>query len=158
MSKIDVDATVKAVEQGELPGWISEHLKIYKESGGQEGHMWDSTAAGGKGLLPCLLLHSIGRRSKRTIVHPLIYGRDGDDFIIVGSKGGANTQPGWYFNLLADPNVTIQVGPEEIQTRASILEGAERERIWLEMAEIFPPYLDYQAKTERTIPIFKLAR
>lgn len=157
MSKIDVDATVKAVEQGELPPWIAEHLRIYNESGGAQGHMWDSTAAGGKGLLPCLLLHSKGRKSGRMIVHPLIYGRDGDNFIIVGSKGGADTQPGWYFNLLAEPNVTIQVGTEEIQTRASIAEGAERERIWLDMVELFPPYLDYQAKTERTIPIFVLA-
>lgn len=156
MSKIDVDATVKAVEQGELPSWIAEHLKAYNESGGKEGHMWDSTAAGGKGLLPCLLLRSIGRRSGRTIVHPLIYGRDGDNYIIVGSKGGADTQPGWYFNLLAEPKVTIQVGTEEIQIQASVIEGPDRERIWAEMVDLYPPYEDYQAKTTRKIPIFSL--
>lgn len=157
MSKIDVDATVKAVEQGELPAWIADHLKAYSESGGTEGHMWDSTAAGGKGLIPCLLLRSIGRNSGRTIVHPLIYGRDGENYIIVGSKGGADTQPGWYFNLLEEPNVTIQVGTEEIKTHATVLEGAERERIWPDMVDLYPPYEDYQAKTSRQIPIFSLA-
>lgn len=156
MSRIDVDATVRAVEQGELPGWIADHLRVYQESGGQEGHMWDSTAAGGKGLLPCLLLHTVGRRSGRGFVHPLIYGRDGESYIIVGSKGGADTQPGWYFNLRAEPRVRIQVGPDEFSADAALLEGADRERVWLEMVDLFPPYADYQAKTTRPIPLFRL--
>jgi len=158
MSRIDLDATVRAVERGELPEWIAEHLRIYQESGGSEGHLWDSTFAGGKGLLPCLLLHSVGRRSGRTVVHPLIYGQHGDAYVIVGSKGGADTQPGWYFNLMHDPVTTIQVGPEEMQVRARLLEGAEREQIWTQMVELFPPYANYQAKTTRQIPLFLLER
>jgi deazaflavin-dependent oxidoreductase (nitroreductase family) len=158
VSRIDVDDTIKKVEQGELPGWIADHLRAYNESGGREGHLWDSSAAGGKGLLPCLLLHCVGRRSGRAMVHPLIYGRDGDAYVIVGSKGGAETQPGWYFNLLAQPNVTIQVGTEEFQICARVIEGEERKRVWDQMVEIFPPYTDYQAKTQREIPIFMLER
>lgn len=158
MSKIDVDDTVRAVEQGRLPGWIADHLRIYEESGGTEGHMWDSTAAGGKGLLPCLLLHTRGRRSGRELTHPLIYGVDGDNFVIVGSKGGADTQPGWYFNLLAEPSARVQVGTDTFAVQARLLEGDERARIWTAMVDIFPPYKDYQAKTDRLIPLFVLER
>lgn len=158
MGDIDVDAAVNAVEQGELPDWIAEHLRIYRESGGREGHMWDSTAAGGKGVLPCLLLRTVGRRTGREYTHPLIYGVDGDSYVIVGSKGGADTQPGWYFNLRADPEVDIQVGADELKTRARVVEGAERQRLWAHMVEVFPPYADYQTKTAREIPIFLLER
>ena len=158
MSKIDLDATIDAVNRGELPDWIAEHLRAYQESGGKEGHMWDSTFAGGKGLLPCLLLNTVGRKSGKAFVHPLIYGVDGDNFVIVGSKGGAETHPGWYFNLLANPQVTIQVGPETHKVTASLLEGEERERIWAQMVDLYPPYRDYQAKTERLIPLFLLER
>lgn len=158
MSKIDVDSTVRDVEEGRLPEWIAEHLRIYEESGGTEGHMWDSTAAGGKGLLPCLLLHTRGRRSGRELTHPLIYGVDGENFIIVGSKGGADTQPGWYFNLVADPNARVQVGKDTFEVRARVLEGDERARIWTQMVDLFPPYTSYQAKTSREIPLFALER
>lgn len=158
MSKIDVDSTVRDVEEGRLPEWIAEHLRIYEESGGTEGHMWDSTAAGGKGLLPCLLLHTRGRRSGRELTHPLIYGVDGENFIIVGSKGGADTQPGWYFNLVADPNARVQVGKDTFDVRARVLEGDERARIWTQMVDLFPPYTSYQAKTSREIPLFALER
>ena len=158
MTKIDVDATVDAVNRGELPDWIAEHLRKYQESGGSEGHMWDSTAAGGKGLIPCLLLHTVGRKSGKALVHPLIYGIDGDNFVIVGSKGGAETHPGWYFNLIAEPNVNVQVGSETHQVTARLLEGKDRERIWEQMVDLYPPYRDYQAKTERPIPLFLLER
>lgn len=156
MSQIDVEATVRAVEQGKLPEWIADHLRIYRESGGSDGHMWDSTAAGGNGLLPCLLLHTTGRRSGKEFVHPLIYGRHGDGYVIVASKGGADTQPGWYFNLLDNPAARIQVGTEELNTRARILDGTEREQVWQDMVALFPPYTAYQAKTQRRIPIFVL--
>ncbi len=158
MSKIDLDDTVRAVEEGRLPDWIAEHLRIYEESGGKEGHLWDSTVAGGKGMLPCLLLHTRGRRSGRELTHPLIYGVDGDDFVIVGSKGGAETQPGWYYNLLAEPSAKVQVGPDTHEVLARLLEGEERARIWSQMVELFPPYKDYQARTEREIPLFVLER
>ena len=109
MSKIDVDQTVRELERGKTPEWIAEHLRIYRESGGAEGHMWDSSAAGSSGLLPALLLTTGGRRSGEKRTSPLIYGRAGDAFIIIGSKGGADTHPRWYLNLLANPVVELQV-------------------------------------------------
>jgi deazaflavin-dependent oxidoreductase (nitroreductase family) len=76
----------------------------------------------------------------------------------VGSKGGADSHPGWYFNLLENPQATLQVGPEEITVTARLAEGAERDRLWTQMAAIYPPYNDYQAKTSRPIPIFIFER
>ncbi|MEM7468450.1 MAG: nitroreductase family deazaflavin-dependent oxidoreductase [Pseudomonadota bacterium] len=158
MSKIDVDESIKEVDKGALPSWIADHLRTYQESGGKEGHMWDSTAAGGKGLLPCLLLHTVGRKSGREFVHPLIYGVSGESFIIVGSKGGAPTQPGWYFNLIENPKVSIQVGVDSFSVTARLMEGNERSDAWTQMVDLYPPYEDYQAKTSRLIPLFILER
>lgn len=158
MSKIDVDESVKTLESGTLPQWIADHLKSYRESGGKEGHYWDSSPFGGPGLLPCLLLETVGRRSGKSITHPLIYGVDGDRYVIVASKGGAPTQPAWYFNLVANPDVTLEVGTETIAARARLAGADERERLWALMVNIYPVYTEYQAKTEREIPIFVLDR
>lgn len=148
--------SVAALEQGAVPDWINEHLRAYRESGGAVGHYWDSTDFGGDGLKTCLLLTTRGRRSGKTYVHPLLYGMDGDRYLVVGSKGGADTHPNWYFNLLATPDVDIQVGPDTLRVRASLASGTERARLWTLMTEVYPPYVDYQARTTREIPIFIL--
>jgi deazaflavin-dependent oxidoreductase (nitroreductase family) len=153
-----VDETVTALDDGELPGWISDHVRAYQASGGAQGHMWDSTAVGGSGLVPCLLLTTVGRRSGKHYTHPLLYGVDGDRFIIVASKGGADTQPQWYFNLLAHTAVTVQVQAEVFTATAAKASGQERSRLWTLMTTVYPPYLEYQAKTAREIPIFVLER
>ena len=157
MSKIDVDKTVEDLEDGSLPGWISDHLKTYRESGGKDGHLWDSSDVGGPGLLPTLLLITKGRRSGRLYTHPLIYGKDGDNYLIVGSKGGADSHTAWFYNLQADPNVQIQVGEETLEVQATLTTGDERSRLWTLMTEVFPNYIEYQSKTTREIPIFSLA-
>src|SRR5690606_18329159 len=113
-----------------------------------------STEFGGDGLQTCLLLKTVGRRSGKTYVHPLLYGQDGKNYVIVGSKGGADTHPSWYFNLLATPTVEVQVGPDELQVRATLATGAERVRLWALMTSVYPPYVDYQARTTREIPLF----
>lgn len=156
MAKIDVDKTVQDLESGSLPGWISDHLTAYRESGGEEGHLWDSSSVGGPGLLPTLLLITKGRRSGQTYTHPLIYGKDGANYVIVGSKGGADTHTAWFYNLQAEPDVQIQVATQTHDVHARLVSGEERERLWQAMAEIFPNYIDYQAKTTREIPIFVL--
>lgn len=152
-----VTDSVATLEAGKVPEWINDHLRAYRESGGEVGHYWDSTDFGGDGLKTCLLLKTVGRRSGKTYVHPLLYGMDGDNYVIVGSKGGADTHPSWYFNLLATPTVEVQVGPEELQVRATLASGAERERLWALMTSVYPPYVDYQARTTRQIPLFSLA-
>jgi len=158
MSKIDVDQTVRELEAGKTPEWISQHLRIYRESGGAEGHMWDSSAAGSSGLLPALLLTTVGRRSGEKRTSPLIYGTVGDAFIIIGSKGGADTHPRWYLNLLANPVVELQVGKDRFVARARVAAGKERQQLWEQMLKVYPPYQDYQHKTKREIPVIVLEK
>ncbi len=153
-----VDKTVAAIDEGKLPAWITEHVRVYRETAGREGHLWDATAVGGTGPVPCLLLTTSGRRSGQPFTHPLLYGVDGEHFIIVASKGGADTQPQWYFNLLANPAVTVQVGAEVFTANATLATGTEHARLWALMTTLYPPYLDYQAKTSRQIPLFVLSR
>jgi deazaflavin-dependent oxidoreductase (nitroreductase family) len=156
MSKIDVDQTVRDLEAGKTPEWITEHLRIYRESGGAEGHLWDSSAGGSSGLLPALLLTTVGRRSGAKRTSPLIYGTVGDAFIIIGSKGGADTHPRWYLNILANPLVDLQVGKDQFVARARVAAGKERQQLWEHMLKVYPPYRDYQQKTKREIPVIVL--
>lgn len=158
MSKIDLDKTLSELEAGTLPGWIEAHLRAYLDSGGEEGHLWDSSAAGGPGLLPTLLLETTGRRSGQPRIAPLIYGMVDDAWVIVASKGGAPTHPAWYENLEACPEVAVQVATERFDARARTASGTERERLWAVMAALYPPYVDYQAKTPREIPVVVLER
>ncbi len=141
-----------------LPDWITSHVRTYLESGGTKGHMWDSTPMGGPGELPCLLLAAKGRKTGKTTTLPLLYGTTGESFVIVASRGGAPEHPGWFLNLQATPEVSIMVGPQTCAVRARVAEGAEREELWQRMVEIYPPYTDYQAKTERRIPVVVLDR
>jgi hypothetical protein len=99
MGKVDVDEAIRDLEAGKTPAWITEHLRIYRESGGAEGHLFDSTVAGGLGLVTSLLLTTIGRHSGKKHTSPLFYSTAGEAYVIAGSKGGADTQPGWYLNL-----------------------------------------------------------
>lgn len=158
MSKIDVGQTVRDLESGKTPEWISEHLRVYRESGGSEGHLFDSSAAGGQGLVPSLLLTTTGWRSGEQHTSPLFYGSTVNGFVVVGSKGGADTQPGWYLNLRANPVVKVQVGTEHFIARARIATGQERAQLWEEMVQLYPPYREYQRKTVREIPIVVLER
>jgi deazaflavin-dependent oxidoreductase (nitroreductase family) len=140
-----------------LPEWISTHVRTYLASGGKEGHLWDSTAVGGPGPLPCLLLVTKGRRSGKKITVPLIYGETGDGrYVIIASRGGTPTHPDWYLNLTAEPEVKVQVGTERFTAVASTCDGPEREALWKKMAVIYPPYDAYQAMTERRIPVVVL--
>lgn len=153
MSTIDVDQTVRELEAGKTPEWISEHLRLYRESGGAEGHMWDASAAGIPRRMPCLLLTTVGRRSGEKRTSPLVYGTVGAAYIIIGSKGGADTHPHWYANLRANPRVEVQVAQESFAARARVVTGPEREKIWAQMVQEFPFYSQYQKKTTREIPV-----
>jgi deazaflavin-dependent oxidoreductase (nitroreductase family) len=135
---------------------MRDHIRRYTESNGADGHMWDSTVAGGPGLIPTLLLTTTGRKSKKRQVLPLIYGKTDKGYAIVASKGGAPSHPAWYLNLSADPHVEVQVGSKEFQATARTVQGAERSALWKQMAALFPPYDDYQRRTQREIPIVVL--
>src|SRR5262245_15805446 len=120
MSKIDVEQTVRDLEAGKTPEWITAHVRIYRDSGGVEGHLWDASAAGVPGLVPCLLLTTRGRRSGEKRTSSLIYGTAGAAYVVIGSKGGAATQPKWYLNLRANPAVEVQVARERFPARARV--------------------------------------
>lgn len=139
----------------EVP-WIAEHIKLY-QTDPEKAHHWDSTPLGGPGILPTLLLTTIGRKSKEPRSLPLIYGEDEGRYIVIASKGGMPNHPIWFLNLQANPECDLQVGAKSVKARASVVEGEDRDRIWAKMAEIYPPYLDYQKATEREIPVVALA-
>lgn len=135
---------------------VRPHVKLYMEDP-ERGRLWDSTPFGGPGILPCLLLITRGRKTGKTSMLPLIYGEAGDAFVIIASKGGAPAHPAWYLNLLAEPECKIQVGKDHHRVRARTAEGEEREALWHTMAELYPPYDDYQeVAKDRQIPVVVL--
>jgi deazaflavin-dependent oxidoreductase (nitroreductase family) len=136
-----------------LPDWIANHVRQYFEDP-EKGHDWDSTPVGGPGVLPCLLLFTTGRKSGRQSILPLIYGRAGRSVVVIASKGGAPSHPAWYLNLEANPECEVQVANDRFAAKARTAEGEERERLWRQMAEIYPPYNEYQvAAGDRQIPV-----
>jgi deazaflavin-dependent oxidoreductase (nitroreductase family) len=128
--------------------WVAEHTRKYLASGGTEGHESDGVYT--------LVLATTGRRTGQPRRNCLIYGTSGDDFVVVASKGGADQDPAWFKNLQADPSVGVQVGTRRFTARARVASPAERERLWPQMAGIFPLYNEYAQKTDREIPIVLL--
>lgn len=105
-----------------------------------------------------LLLTTMGAKSGQRRTTPLVYLPDGDRWVIIASKGGAPRNPGWYHNLLAYPDTTIEVGTETIPVTAREIRGAECDRLYAEQARLRPAFAEYQAKTSRTIPVIALER
>jgi deazaflavin-dependent oxidoreductase (nitroreductase family) len=128
----------------------AEHVRVYRETAGARGYHWRGTTI--------LLLTTTGRTSGEARTTPLIHRVDGDRWIIVASKGGAPEHPGWYKNLQADPNAMIEVQAETVPVVATTAEGDEHARLWAAMNESWPAYDDYQAKTDREIPVVVLTR
>jgi deazaflavin-dependent oxidoreductase (nitroreductase family) len=128
----------------------AEHIRQYRETGGDYGHDWKGTQT--------LLLTTTGRRSGEPRTTPLIYGRNGDDFLVVASKGGADEPPAWYVNLQHQPEAEIQVLDETIPVRARTAADAEKPDLWETMVAEWPAYDDYQRKTDRPIPVVVLER
>jgi len=140
-----------------LPAWMVEHTNRYLSSGGTDGHMYKVTPPGHSEMtVPSLLLTTTGRKSGEKFVFPLFYGMVDGSYIIVASKGGAPQHPGWYRNILADANVEVQVGTAKMKAKARTASGEERARLWDEALKFWPPYADYQQKTDREIPVVVL--
>jgi deazaflavin-dependent oxidoreductase (nitroreductase family) len=127
-----------------------EHVRVYRETAGERGYHWRGTTI--------LLLTTEGRKSGQQRTTPLIHRTDGDRWVVVASKGGAPANPGWFENLVANPDATIEVKGEEVPVRATTAEGDERARLWSLMTEVWPAYDEYQARTEREIPVVVLSR
>jgi deazaflavin-dependent oxidoreductase (nitroreductase family) len=105
---------------------------------------------------PMLLLHTKGRKTGLPRTNPVVYLPDGDRFVIIASKGGAPKDPQWYRNLVADPNVEIEVGTRTIPVKAVVITGPERDELYARQVEKMPAFADYERKTERTIPVIAL--
>ena len=137
-----------------LPQWMVDHANRYISSGGKEGHIYTVTPPGYSEMhVPSLLLTTTGRKSGEKYIFPLFYGEDGKNYIIVASKGGAPQHPNWYRNLVANPEVEVQVGTRKLRAKARTATGAERDKLWEKALKFWPPYADYAKKTERQIPV-----
>lgn len=142
-----------AIERDMLD-WRNDHEARYVASGGADGHILDMSLAGGYPLTTTLLLRTTGAKSGLPRLSPLIYGDIGGEVVIVGSKGGAPTHPFWVSNIRAGGEVAFQIATQAFRASWREPEGAERKHIWDFMVEVYPPYADYQAKTDRQIPLF----
>jgi deazaflavin-dependent oxidoreductase (nitroreductase family) len=136
--------------------WQGEHLRRYLATDGEDGFYVDFHLVGGPELTPTLILTTIGRRSGKAQIVPLIFGQAGKDYVIVASKGGAPQHPAWYLNLVAHADVNIQIKANRMRARARTATGAERAKLWGVMAQIYPPYDEYQKRAGREIPVVVL--
>jgi deazaflavin-dependent oxidoreductase (nitroreductase family) len=126
-----------------------DHVRAYRETGGEVGYLWNG--------VPTLLLTVTGRRSGTEHTSALIFARDGDDYLVVASMGGAPQHPSWYLNLQAQPSATIQVKAETLTVTARTATPADKPRLWRLVTEVWPNYDVYQTRTERDIPVVALS-
>ena len=131
-------------------GWVAEHIQRYVASDGANGHERNGATT--------LLLTTRGRKTGQWHRTALIYGRDGENYVIVASRGGAPNHPAWYLNLSANPEVRVQVNADKFTARAHTASPEEKARLWPIMTRVWPDYDKYQAKTEREIPVVVLER
>lgn len=128
--------------------WNSKIIEEFRSNEGQVGGQFQGA--------PLLLLTTRGRKSGVTRTNPMMYLADGDRLMVFASKAGAPTHPDWYLNLLADPEVTVEVGTKSFTATATELTGEERDRIYAEQARRYPGFAEYQTKTDRVIPVVEL--
>jgi deazaflavin-dependent oxidoreductase (nitroreductase family) len=127
----------------------AEHVRRYRETNGDVGYLWNG--------VPTLLLTTTGRRSGELRTSALIFGRDGEDYLVVASMGGAPRHPQWYLNVSAHPEAEAQVGADRVPVVARTAPAAEKPRLWRIMAGIWPNYDAYQSRTDRDIPVVVLS-
>jgi deazaflavin-dependent oxidoreductase (nitroreductase family) len=130
--------------------WVGDHIRRYVETDGTDGHDWRG--------YPTLLLTTTGRQTGTLRRTALIYGTEGDRYVIVASHGGAPAHPNWYRNLLANPQVEVQVRADKFTATARTARPEEKPTLWRNMVEVFPPYAEYQGRTDRDIPVVILER
>ncbi|CAN5653180.1 nitroreductase family deazaflavin-dependent oxidoreductase [soil metagenome] len=130
-----------------MSDWNAQVIDEFRSNGGQVASF---------ARQPLLLLNHRGAKSGTVRTNPLAYFRDGDDYVIVASKGGAPTNPDWYHNLLENPDATIEVGTGQLAISARLADAHERERLWAMVTAANPAFAEYEGKTTRTIPVFIL--
>ncbi|MGW4394805.1 nitroreductase family deazaflavin-dependent oxidoreductase [Amycolatopsis nivea] len=134
-----------------MSDWNQQIIDEFRANAGKVGGMFE-----GKNMV--LLTHT-GAKSGKQRVSPLVYTADGDRIVIVASKGGADTNPDWYHNLVANPSVTVEIGTDKFPAKAKLVtDRAERDRLYAKMVEHAEGFAEYEKKTERVIPVFVLER
>jgi deazaflavin-dependent oxidoreductase (nitroreductase family) len=128
--------------------WVREQVAEYEASGGTRANTLTDTG------LPIIVMTTVGHKSGKVRKVPLMRVEHQGEYAIVASMGGAPTNPTWYHNLVADPNATIQDGPEPFDAVVRIISGAERDEWWRRAVDAYPPYAEYKEKTDRQIPVF----
>ena len=129
----------------EADDWNAKIIEEFRANEGRVGGQFEGA--------PLLLLHSVGARSGKERVNPMMYQAVGDAYAVFASKGGAPSHPGWYHNLVANPDATIEVGTRRVRVRARTAEGVERDTIWETQKQRYPGFADYEARTTRQIPV-----
>jgi deazaflavin-dependent oxidoreductase (nitroreductase family) len=129
----------------ERDDWNRKIIEEFRSNAGKVGEPFEN--------VPLLLLHHTGAKSGTERVSPLAYRRDGDNYVVFASKGGAPDNPDWFHNVKANPKTTIEVGTDSHEVVARVAEGDERERIWELQKKEFPGFAEYEAKTTRQIPV-----
>lgn len=129
--------------------WVAEHVRRYLKTDGRDGHLF-------RDKYPALILTTLGRKSGKPRRLALIYGQDGGNYVVVASKGGAPKHPAWYLNLVDHPEVKVQVMADRFYANARTATPEEYDALWTKMVEIYPPYEEYQQKTDRKIPLVVL--
>ena len=132
----------------ERNAWNEKIIEEFRANDGNVGGRFE-----GKTLL---LLHTTGAKSRKDRVNPVAYIRDGEKYVVIASKGGAPDNPDWYYNILAHPRLTVEVGTETFQVDARVTEEPERARLCNKMVEMMPGFDDYRRRTERVIPVIVL--
>ena len=128
-------------------GYVAQgHTGVYRATGGRIGHRVP-------GLPPMLLLDHVGAKSAKLRTSPLVYVRDGEDLVLVASKGGHPKNPAWFYNLEANPDTEVQVGSERRQVHARVAGAEEHDRLWPQALKVYGGYADYQKRTKRQIPL-----
>jgi deazaflavin-dependent oxidoreductase (nitroreductase family) len=125
------------------------HAKVYRATGGLIGHRVP-------GVPEMLLLDHVGAKSGTHRTTPLVFARDGDDVVLIASKGGYPKNPAWFHNLVANPDTTIQIGSKRMSVHARVAKPEERERLWKRAVDVYRGYEDYRRHTEREIPLLVL--
>jgi deazaflavin-dependent oxidoreductase (nitroreductase family) len=133
--------------------WVTEHREMYLRSGGTEGHIMDIRPVGGPYLGTHLMIRYTGRKSGKVFITPLCYGAIGGEVVIVASKGGADQHPAWYLNIKDQKTVDFQIATQAFRATWREPEGAEQDAVWDFMVKNYAFYANYQASTDRKIPL-----
>ena len=133
---------------GNTSDWNARNIAEFRRNHGRVGGQFEGA--------PLLLLHHIGARSGKSRTNPMMYLKDDDRYVVFASKAGADTNPDWYYNLKAHPDVEIEVGDETINVSAVEITGTEHDKLYSRQASLYPAFAKYQSQTRRIIPVIAL--